>query len=111
MVSKSLDGVFGDSHLVNLIRTVSKSGPACLLHHVRQWGVRRIAEGTMNLNGAVNNSVQTIGNKMLGHRNFGSEIVSTVNLEGRVQDHQLALVELHRRVGDEPLHTLFFSQQ
>ena len=65
----------------------------------------------MHLNSAIDDSPQAIGNEMLGHADFAREIHSVFNLVCSVQDHQLALVHLHCRIGDEPLNSLLLCKE
>jgi hypothetical protein len=65
----------------------------------------------VDLHGTVDDAVEAVGDEMLGHGDLGAEVLTTVDLVGRVQHHELALVQLHGRVRDEPLHALLLGQE
>ncbi len=65
----------------------------------------------MDLDRSVDDPPQAVGHEVLGHRHLADEVLAGLQLVGGVQDHQLALVQLHRRVGDHPLDALLVGQQ
>ena len=77
---------------MNLVCTICKASPTSILHHACKRRIGRIAQCTVYLNGAVDDAVQTVRHKVLRHRHFRTEIFTLVNLVGRMQDHQLALI-------------------
>ena len=95
---------------MDLICTVSKTTPTSLLQHTSKRCVRGISQCAVNLNSAVNYAPQTVCNKVFGHRYLARKFESVFNLVRGVQDHQLALVQLHRRVCNQPLNSLLLRQ-
>ena len=55
--------------------------------------------------------VQRVRDEVLRHRHLALKALAAVDLVGGVEHHQLALVELHRRVGDHPLDPLLLREQ
>ena len=96
--------------------TIGEPSPPSVLEHVGQRRIGRVAERAMDLDGAIDDAVQGVGDEVLGHRDLGAEIgdavgLTGIDLERRVEHHQFRLVELERRVGDHPLHALFLCEQ
>ena len=110
MVLVGRDRALGDAHLVDLVGAVGEAGPAGLLEHVGERRVGRVAERAVHLDGPVDDPPQAVGHEVLGHRHLGREVEPVLDLVGGVQHHQLALVHLHGRVGDQPLDALLLGQ-
>ena len=96
---------------MDLVGTIGKSCPPCLLQHVRQRRVGGIPERPVNLNRPVDDAPQTVRNKVLRHRHDCSEIHFLIDLIRSMQHHQLALVQLDSRIRNEPLDALLLCEQ
>ena len=96
---------------MDLVGAVGEASPAGVQVHVGEGRVGGVAERTVDLDRAVDDPVEGIGDEVLRHRHLALEVVAAIDLVGRVQDHQLGLVQLHGRVGDHPLHALLLRQQ
>ena len=78
----------------------------------RERRVGRVAERAVHLDRAVDDPPQHVGHEVLGHRHLADVKSSPLlDLVRGVQHHQLALVQLHRRVGDHPLDALLLGEQ
>jgi hypothetical protein len=84
-------------------------------HHPRidssQGRVGGVTQGAVNLYCAVDDLPQTVRHEVLGHRYFRSERQTVLDLVRSMEHHQFALVQLHRRIGDQPLDSLLLRQQ
>ena len=105
------DRALGDAHQVDLVGAVGEARPAGVLEHVGERRVLRVAERAVHLDRAVDDAVERVGDEVLRHRHLALEVFLAVDLVGRVQHHELALVQLHRRVGDHPLDALLLGEQ
>ena len=105
------DRALGDPPLVDLVGAVREARPARLQRHARERRVERVAERAVHLDRAVDDAVQGVRDEVLRHRHLAPEVLAAVDLVGGVQDHELPLVELHRRVGDHPLDALLVGEQ
>ena len=91
------------------------SAPSAKRAHRACWymcasGVLVETQRSVHLDGTVDDSAQRVGDEVLGHRHLALEILAPVDLVRGVEHHQLALVQLHRRVGDQPLDALLLGE-
>ena len=75
----------------------------------RHWKTR--LRSLPQVAGAIDDATEGVRDEMLRHRDLGGEVETTVDLVRRVQHHELALIELHRGVGDHPLNALLVGEQ
>ena len=94
---------------MDLVGAIREARPAGLSGHLGERRVVRIAERPVHLNRAIDHPVKGIRHKVLRHGNFALEVFATINAIGRVQNHELTLIDLHGGVGDHPLDALLLT--
>ena len=104
------DHVAGDGLEVHFVGAVDEAGGAGVAHHALERRVRRVAEGAVHLDGAVDDLPERVGDVVLGHRDFLAEGQLVLDLVGGVEHHELGGVELHRGLGDHPLDALLVGE-
>src|SRR3990172_1717867 len=104
------DDVAGDGLHVDLVGAVGQAGGAGAAHHLLQGRIGGVAEGAVDLDGAVDDAPEGVGDVDLGHGDLLAEGEPVFDLVGGVEDHELAGVELHSGVRHHPLDRLLLGQ-
>ena len=105
------DRPLGGAHEVDLVGAVGEARPTGVQEHVGERRVLGVAERAVHLDRAVDDAVERVRDEVLRHRHLALEVFLAIDLVRRVQHHELALVELDRRLGDHPLDALLLREQ